>query len=262
MTTPIPIDRPRVRSLLAATWLCTAWLLLLAAPGCALFGGADQLRLQAPELPLDEWHEGSLHCKRGLCSNWYKLVVQQAMELEIEANAPVHESLPDFALVVEDAERRRIGDDLAPLHRPRRVKRSFQPGVYYLQLMGLDRNSELMSYKLIVRQPPPPRIALPTAPRRAAPPVAKPPPPKTIESAVIEVERQGGEPAFVLIEAGRAAGMAKGLTGDLVDQGNPIGRVEIVDVYEAGSRARIVGGLSAPITLDTLARIRKPVSGP
>jgi len=249
----------------SALWLCTWALLGLAAPGCALFGGADKLRLQAPELPLDEWHEDSLHCRRGLCSDWYKVVLQEPIDLEIEADAPVHESLPDFALIVEDSERRRVGDDLEPLHRPRRVQRSFQPGVYYLQIMGLDRNAELMSYKLIARRPPPPRIAPSSAPKRNTPPAARPPaappPPRIIESAVIEVERHGGEPAFVLIEAGRAAGMEKGLSGDLVDGAKTLGRVEIVDVYEAGSRARIVGGLSAPITLDTVARIRKPQNG-
>lgn len=234
--------------------------LFSAVTGCSLFGGSDKLRQQAPELGFDEWREGSLHCKRGLCTSWYRLAVQQAGELEIEVSAPAHETLPDFSLVVEDAERRRIGEDLAPLHRPRQVRSAFEPGVYYVQLQGLDEDAELMSYKLIVRKPAPVKPKA-TAPRSApAKPKAKaaPPPARIIESAVIEVERQGGEPSFVLIEAGSAAGVERGLAGELVDGGRSIGRIEVVDVYEAGSRARILGGLSAPITLDTVAKLRKP----
>jgi hypothetical protein len=47
------------------------------------------------------------------------------------------------------------------------------------------------------------------------------------------------------------------MSGELVRDGRVIGKLEVVDVYAAGSRAKILGGLSAPITLDTSARLKK-----
>ena len=41
--------------------------------------------------------------------------------------------------------------------------------------------------------------------------------------------------------------------GDVV-----IGRIEVVDVYPTGSRARILGELSAPVSFDTFSRIEIP----
>jgi hypothetical protein len=74
---------------------------------------------------------------------------------------------------------------------------------------------------------------------------------------VIEVERAGGEPIAILLEAGTSQGVKPGQSGELIESGQVIGRIEVVDVYSAGSRARIVGGLSSPITLDTRARLAK-----
>ena len=50
---------------------------------------------------------------------------------------------------------------------------------------------------------------------------------------------------------------AHDLRGELIEGGQVIGKLEVVAVYAGGSRARILGGLVAPITHDTEARIRK-----
>jgi hypothetical protein len=98
-----------------------------------------------------------------------------------------------------------------------------------------------------------PRVQEPALPRPAPQEV----PPTLVE--VLEVERENGEPVAVLIDAGTPMGIEAGLRGSLVDNGQQIGRIEIVDVYDSGSRARLIGPLAAPITIDTEAVLRLPL---
>ena len=93
-------------------------------------------------------------------------------------------------------------------------------------------------------------------PKPAAPASFEPPSPTYVESDLLEIERSGGEPVAVLLEAGASEGLRRGMAGELVDRGQVIGRLEIIAVYDEGSRARIVGDLSVPITVDTAARIQ------
>jgi hypothetical protein len=93
-------------------------------------------------------------------------------------------------------------------------------------------------------------------PEPAAPATVEPPSPNYIESDLLEIERSGGEPVAVLLEAGASEGLTRGMVGELLDRGQVIGSLEIIAVYEEGSRARIVGELSVPITIETSARIQ------
>jgi hypothetical protein len=93
-------------------------------------------------------------------------------------------------------------------------------------------------------------------PRPAAPASFEPPSPTYVESDLLEIERSGGKPVAVLLEAGASEGLRRGMLGELVDRGQVIGQLEIIAVYDEGSRARIVGELSVPITFDTAARIQ------
>ncbi len=102
------------------------------------------------------------------------------------------------------------------------------------------------SEKIIPRKP---------EPEPATPARFEPPSPTYIESDLLEIERTGGKPVAVLLEAGASEGLRRGMVGELVDRGQVIGRLEIIAVYDEGSRARIVGDLSMPITFDTAARI-------
>jgi hypothetical protein len=107
----------------------------------------------------------------------------------------------------------------------------------------------------------------PTAPRAAEPPVPpapvpaplpEPPPapePTWVVAEVLDVEEASGKPAAVMIEAGEPDGIRAGMRGELVEEDVVIGRIEVVDVYPSGSRARIVGPLLAPVSFDTVSRI-------
>jgi hypothetical protein len=52
--------------------------------------------------------------------------------------------------------------------------------------------------------------------------------------------------------------MRSGFTGRLVDKGVTIGKLVIEQVYPDGSRARVDGVLSAPVTHETVAEIDVP----
>ena len=78
---------------------------------------------------------------------------------------------------------------------------------------------------------------------------------------VLDVEETDGEVSAVMVEAGAPDGMRPGMQGELFEGDTAIGEIEIVDVYDTGSRARIVGPLSAPVSFDTLSRIAIPPDG-
>jgi len=240
--------------------------LLVLATGFGGFGCASRrdakARETAPELTLSSRVEGSLHCGRGRCRETYRLVVDKRRKVRVTAEAPADPALPDFALVLEDANQRLIAENRVALERPRKIVATLAPGLYYVVLTGTHNKDDQLSYKLKIDP-----IATKSVTRKkrrspsgggGTPP--PPPPPKrkvTVPSEVLEVERAGGEPVAVLLEAGTSQGIAPGQRGELVEGGQVIGRIEVVDVYAAGSRAKIVGGLTSPITLDTSAQIEK-----
>lgn len=209
-------------------------------------------RTNAPDLVLSQTREDTLHCAKGRCTQFYRLVVDKKKRISVRADAPSDPRLPDFSLVLEDRDGHVVADDRKANQRPRRVIETLDPGLYYVRIVGHDKKDDQLSYKIVAKQVYKRRSA-PRAPRKRAPP----PPPTFFESEVLEVERAGGEPVAVLIEAGTAQGMVPGQTGELIEGDVVIGKLEIVDVYAEGSRARILGGLTAPITLDTRARLQK-----
>jgi hypothetical protein len=86
------------------------------------------------------------------------------------------------------------------------------------------------------------------------PPPALPPQP-IVSAEVLDAEIVEGEPAFVLLDAGKPDGVEVGLQGQLRDGGTVIGEIQVVEVYADGSRARILGELRGDISFDTLADI-------
>lgn len=251
-------DDCRGRWLAGVAVAITAAALCTSGPGCA--SSDARLREGAPDLVEGRWQEEALHCSRGRCVQMFRIVVEKPTTLVVEADAPADPLLPDFFLVLEDPQGNPIGDDRAAQKRPRRIVRSLDPGLYFVRVGGQDEKGELLSYKLRVRPRTvatgkPTQPTSPSPPRRA--PSPPPPAPVYIESELLEVERDGGEPVAILIQAGTSEGLVPGQSGELVEGGRVIGRIEVVDVYAAGSRVRIIGGLRAPITLDTRARVQK-----
>ena len=76
---------------------------------------------------------------------------------------------------------------------------------------------------------------------------------------VLEVEAASGRPRFVIIDGGIKNGLQRGFRGRLVERGRSIAEIEIVEVYDEGSRARIATELADRITPQTAAEIDVPV---
>ena len=76
---------------------------------------------------------------------------------------------------------------------------------------------------------------------------------------VLEVETASGQPRFVIIDGGRKNGLQRGFRGRLIEGGRSIAEIEIVEVYDDGSRARIATELADRITPRTAAEIDVPV---
>jgi hypothetical protein len=93
-----------------------------------------------------------------------------------------------------------------------------------------------------------------------APSIAVPPPPEPVwvVAEVLDVEETAGRPSAVMVEAGVPDGIGPGMQGELFEGDAIIGRIEVVDVYPTGSRAKILGELSAPVSFDTFSRIEIP----
>lgn len=240
-----------------------AFALVWLGAGCAFFVDADEkAREVAPEIRVGSEREDFLHCERDRCDQWFRLIVERERSIVVEADAPAHPSLPDFSLTLVSRQLNLLGRDGEPLERPRRVEKKLQPGVYFVHLESINDHDDRLSYKLEVKTPRkrarirPPKTQRPKR-RTPAPPPEPPKPVFLLETAILEVERDGGEPVAVLLEAGTGTGLQRGMRGELREGDTTIGEIEIVAVYAQGSRARIVGGLSAPITFDTRARVRK-----
>lgn len=75
---------------------------------------------------------------------------------------------------------------------------------------------------------------------------------------VLEVEAPRGGPTSVLLDGGRGDDLHTGLRGRLIQGGVAIGRIEIVEVFDEGSRARVEGPLGGEITAETVAEIDVP----
>lgn len=188
--------------------------------------------------------------------------------------------------------RRRLHADTGPgTYRLRVVAKGENQGLFDFELVAQLETPPTAGTSSAERRPAPPRRETPprTPPPGAKPPIpmAKPPipvatlpsaPPEPqvdegtgleapgeasvpepepvwIEAVVLDVEETDGKPSAVMLEAGYPAGVRPGMSGELFDAGREIGRIEVVDVYPSGSRARILGSLSAPISFDTVSRI-------
>lgn len=239
------------RRLRAALLLAVA-AILLSNVGCGWWSNRKQVkaRAAAPLLSLDRWTQGTLHCGRGVCDVWYRINLAKERRLVFEADGPADANLPDFALSLHDSAADELAVDRVAHRRPRRIDQMLEPGLYYLHVFALDKSDIQLSFKLRAKDYRRPQRAKKKAPR--------PPPLVALPTEILEVERSDGEPSAVLLDAGSDQGAALGQRGELVEGGQVIGQLEIIDVYPDGCRAKIVGGLTAPISLQTSARIMKP----
>ncbi|MGH0034582.1 MAG: hypothetical protein ACQGVK_06105 [Myxococcota bacterium] len=251
-------SRPRIGWTAA---LGLAWVAALAA-GCAsdTFGTREEARPLVP----GKWHRDFLHCEKHECKDWYMVNVDRKVELRIDVYSAAVPGLPDYILRLENSNRRQIAKVDATGQSPRQLRKQVDAGLYLLLIESADPKGIRLEYEVLaeLRDPPKPRRrAAPRTPRpREERPVAPMPRVQTawVDAEVLEVERDAGEPAYVLIDAGKPKGVRAGHTGQLVQGGQTIAEIEVTEVYDAGSRARIVGPLQAAITIETKAKIAVP----
>lgn len=225
-------------------WATSAVLL---CAGCVTPPDPDGEPGTATLLPLGSSRHDQLDCRGGDCADWYRIRLDARGELFFEVSAlDAETAATPYTLTLNSGRNRRLGqaDEVGPGLKRMRWKAA---AGHYLLAVTAPQKSRLLRYQLLARfepEPPPP----PPAPRF-----------EQLSSEVLEVEGRPGDPRSVLLDRGEKDGIRPGLRGRLMQDGEEIATVEIVDAYPDGSRARIEGTLLAPITPDARVEIDVPL---
>ena len=234
-----------------ALLLCLAGTLTVAA-ACRTPRDLDGLPAGASSLPLNQWRTDQLHCKRGDCADWYRVVVAKRGHLNIEMSAPVFDSQAHPMTLTLADEHARSLDETGSSEPTLTVGSPLKPGPFLVRVKSPEQQRRALGYDIIahfVKWEPPP------------PPAPLPPQFEVLESEVLEHERRPGEPESVLLSRGRQDGLVENLYGRLLNGDAEIARIQLIDVYPDGSRARLLDTPQAVITPSTRAEIDIPVSG-
>jgi len=180
--------------------------------------------------------------------DWYVVRLPGKGEIRLEVTATSSEGLtPDYVVSIAN-------DRADPLQRAsnqgrREVQMTWSgaSGAYFVGV-GSGALKSRLHYDIAVRYQAPSR-------EDPAPKV------ETTSWMVLEVESEGGQPRFVVIDGGNKNGLQKGFRGRLIERDRSIAEIEIVDVFDEGSRARIATELEDQITSKTAAEIDVPVGG-
>ena len=206
----------------------------------------DGVRDGALALAAQARRADQLRCDAGDCADWYRIDLARpgALSLEVDTGALARA----YALELYDAAGKRLARvDGRPGERAA-ARADLEPGSYFVALTTPTIEAGLLrrlfgppsgsgwSYTLESRFDALPEIVY-----------------RTVGSEVLEIS--GAE---VLIGAGTAQGIQPGYRGTLLEGGRAIAEIQIVAVYQEGSRARIEGTPSAPITPETRAEVRVP----
>jgi hypothetical protein len=260
---------PLSRALALAGVVCA---LAMVSSGCGTTRGAGgdlcwlEDRCQAPplqpdanptQLPVGAVLEGGLHCDEGDCQDWYRVGVVEGGPIEIEVQALDDGEAGKVSLVLLDD----TGATLVQPEQPsQRIEHPLPAGSYQLGVITVGTRGAPLRYSVVAR-----RHVEASAPsdvrasRMSGGAVARRAwsPGRShagwIHSDVIEVD---ADSVGILIDAGTSHGLRTGQRGELVQAGRTIARIELVEVYEAGSRARLLAPVTRPIDpLTTEARI-------
>jgi len=211
-------------------------------------GGAKTLQMGA-------LHADQLSCRGGDCADWYRVRVPQRGDLVVLLESPPAAvgGGRDLALTLADGRSRQLERQaVSPVEGDALITWQANPGYYMLRVDSSDEARTPLPYELSLRMvlPPPP------------PPSEPPPPPEpvydVVEGQVLEVEGGFGDPEAVLVDRGETDGIFPGQGGRLLNGDATIAAIVVVDTYPEGSRARIEGTLSEPISPSTRVEIDVP----
>ncbi|MBW2418435.1 MAG: hypothetical protein JRH19_07810 [Deltaproteobacteria bacterium] len=210
------------------------------------------------QLPFGSLLEGGLHCDEGDCQDWYRVGVAEGGPIQIEVRTLGEGGQGKVSLVLLD-------ERSAPLVQPQqlsqRIERRLPAGRYQLGVIVVGTRGPPLRYSLVAQRSAEatPAHARATGTRASGGAAARGAwapgrsQPGWVRGDVIEVEAGS---AGVLIDAGTTRGLRMGQRGELVQAGRTIARIELIEVYEAGSRARLLAPVTRPIDpLTTEARI-------
>jgi hypothetical protein len=226
--------------------------LVIAAPlvGCAtLRPDSDGNPGDAQTLRLDVEHSDRLACQdrwRPDCVDWFVLELPGEGKIQLEVTATHPEGLaPDYEVTIANHRADPLQQDSNQGRPVVRMTWSGDPGAYFVAISA-GPTKAVLQYEIVARYQP-------AAARDDSRPRFE-----TISSMVLEVETERGRPRFVILDGGRRNGFRQGFRGRLVERGRFVAEIEIVDVFDEGSRARIATELVGAITPQTMAEIDVP----
>lgn len=195
-----------------------------------------------------ESYRDQVNCPRKDCERWFRTRLAKRGNLSVAVDASTRALALRYSVRLMDSRATQMLAQKANASEARvQVGRDLAAGTYLIGVIS-DPDGQAFDFRL--------QLAF-----RPAPEAPKAPPPPAFEihsSAVLESVGYGQDAVAVLIESGEKAGMRVGFKGKLIDDGKEIGSVVIERVYPDGSRARIDGRLSGPVTHATLALIQVP----
>jgi hypothetical protein len=227
-----------------------------ATPRVDADGSPDHART----LELDVAHSDRLSCQdeeQPDCIDWFVVNLPGEGEILLEVTAASPEgATPDYAVTVANHRTEPLRHASNQGGPGVRMHWSGDPGDYFVAVSS-GAPQPPFRYEIVARyQPAPPR-------EEPKPPREEPKPRfETTSWMVLEVEAERGQPRFVIIDGGSRGGLRRGLRGRLIERGRFLAEIEIVDVFDEGSRARIATELVGRITPQTVAEIDVPVAGP
>jgi hypothetical protein len=233
------------------------WILALviAAPlaGCATpRPDSDGNPGDARTLELNLQHSDRLACqdeRQPDCIDWFVLNLPGEGEIRLEVTAANPEGItPDYVVTVANYRTDPLRHASNEGGREVLMTWSGDPGAYFVAVSS-GATQPPLRYDIVARYHP-------ARPREDSQPRFE-----TTSWMVLEVEAERGQPRFVIIDGGSRSGLRKGFRGRLIERGRFIAEIEIVDVFDEGSRARIATELVDRITPQTAAEIDVPVGG-
>jgi len=205
----------------------------------------------AQPLRLGHWQSGQLHCRQADCADWFRIQLDTpgVLRIEVRTSTGVGLSLAlgdDRAIALREVSNR--GTPQVGLRW-----KATRAGPYFVSIASRDTGKEPLPYEL--------RARLRRGPAVSRPAPEEPTAFETVSARVMEVEGRLGQAETVLFVSDHANDLRRGLRGHLVEDGQTIGEVEVIDVYsDGGVRARIDGVLTGTVTSSTRVEIAVPVT--
>ncbi len=222
----------------------------------------DGARGQAIERALGQTHVNTLQCHAGDCQDWHRIRLPEPGVLFLNSRiVRSRDSHSHYALLLEDG----FGDPLQNLRNVgtsgQKLVRALDAGVYLIGVEAPPGSAELV-YEIRTRFEPDRLVSPPQG--DFAPEVLPDEPPQPsferVDAEVLEVEGRMAAPTGVLLDLGRNRGIVSGLLGELLEGDAMVGEIEVIDIYDEGSRARVFLPLTRPITPAVRAVLLLPAS--